>query len=291
MCPLSQIMNRISIIGLGWIGKPLAFHLQEKGVQVKGSTTSAEKQAKLSSLGLNAIRFSLNPHPEGVGFNALFQSEILVVNIPPRTRTGAGFFHLEQIKYIKSLMDNSPVQKVIFVSSTGVYPEVNSPEKYREEFLLSQENTGNQTIFKAEQMLSQDRKYDLTIIRFGGLLGDDRIPGKYFSGKENVAGHTRVNYIHRQDAVRLLFWIIKKDLWNEIFNGVAPIHPLRKDIYEKNATELGFAPPASYQNEREGNDRLIDSSKILETGFQFEFLNPLEFSYLPLGQLGNKKLY
>lgn len=275
-------MNRISIIGLGWIGKPLALHLQEKGFQVKGSTTSAEKQAKLSSLGLNAFRFSLNPHPEGVGFNALFQSEILVVNIPPRTRTGDGFFHLEQIKYIKSLIDNSPIQKVIFVSSTGVYPEVNSPEKYGEEFLLSQENTGNRTIFKAEQMLSQDRKYDLTIVRFGGLLGDDRIPGKYFSGKENVAGHTRVNYIHRQDAVRLLIWIIEKDLWNEIFNGVAPMHPLRKDIYEKNAAELGFAPPASYQNEREGNDRLIDCSKILETGFQFEFLNPLEFSYLPL---------
>ncbi|GMQ28803.1 epimerase [Algoriphagus confluentis] len=277
-------MKSISIIGLGWIGEPLGALLNEKGFQVLGSTTSAEKQERLSKKGIQAIRFSLNPHPEGVGFNALFQSEILVVNIPPRTRSGEGQFHLEQLKYLRALIDQSPIQKVIFVSSTGVYPEGNSPEKYGEDFPLSLENTGNDTLFRAEQMLSQDRKYDLAIVRFGGLLGDDRIPGKYFSGEENVAGHTRVNFIHRRDAVALLAWVIEKELWNEAFNGVAPIHPLRRDIYEKNAVELGFTPPASYQNEPEGKDRLIDSSKILETGFEFEFPDPLEFSYLPLRQ-------
>ena len=272
-------MKKVSIIGLGWIGEPLAFQLQEKGFQVLGSTTSAEKQEKLRKKGINTLRFSFNPHPEGVGFNALFQSEILVVNIPSRTRSGNGEFHLEQIKYLRGLLDNSNVKQVIFVSSTGVYPEVTSTEKYSEDFPLSVENTGNDTIFRAEQLLERDRNYDLTIVRFGGLLGDDRIPGKYFSGKENVAGHTRVNFIHRRDAVRLLAWVIERELWGQTFNGVAPIHPLRKEIYEKNATELGIAPPASYQNEPEGKNRLIDSKKILESGFEFEFPDPLAFSY------------
>jgi len=272
-------MKTISIIGLGWIGEPLAFYLQEKGMHVIGSTTSSEKQEKLLKEGLQAIRFSLNPHPEGVGFNALFQSEILVVNIPPRTRSVNGAFHLEQLKYLRSLIDNSPIQKVIFVSSTGVYPEVTSPEKYGEDFPISLVNTGNDTIFQAEQLMEKRRKYDLTIIRFGGLMGDARVPGKYFSGRENVAGHTRVNFIHRQDAVRMLAWVMEKELWNETFNGVAPIHPLRKEIYEKNAHDLGIAPPASYQNEPEGKDRLIDSGKIIKTGFEFEFPDPLGFDY------------
>jgi nucleoside-diphosphate-sugar epimerase len=272
-------MKTVSIIGLGWIGEPLAFHLQEKGFQVLGSTTSVEKQQKLTQKGLQAIRFSLNPHPEGVGFNALFQSEILVVNIPPRSRSGNGAFHLEQLKYLKSLVDSSPIQKVIFVSSTGVYPELPSAKKYSEDFSLSLESTGNDTIFRAEQLMDKDRNYDLTIVRFGGLMGDDRIPGKYFSGKENVAGHTRVNFIHRKDAVRMLAWVMEKELWNESFNGVAPIHPLRREIYEKNAHDLGIAPPASYQHEPEGKDRLIDSNKILKTGFEFEFPDPLEFRY------------
>jgi nucleoside-diphosphate-sugar epimerase len=274
-------MKTVSIIGLGWIGEPLAFHLGEKGFQVLGSTTSVEKQEKLTQKGLQAIRFSLNPHPEGIGFNVLFQSEVLVVNIPPKSRSGNGAFHLEQLKYLRGLIDNSPIQKVIFVSSTGVYPEVTVEKKYGEDFLLSLENTGNETIYRAEQLMEKDRKYDMTIVRFGGLLGNDRVPGKYFSGKENVAGHTRVNFIHRQDAVRMLAWVMEKELWNETFNGVAPIHPLRRDVYEKNAHDLGIAPPASYQNEPEGKNRLIDSSKILKTGCEFEFPDPLEFSYLP----------
>ena len=276
---VAKKMKTISIIGLGWIGEPLAFYLQEKGMNVIGSTTSVEKQEKLTQKGIQAVRFSLNPHPEGVGFNALFHAEILVVNIPPRSRSGNGAFHLEQIKYLRSLIDNSAIRKMIFVSSTGVYPEVTSAGKYGEDFQISVENAGNNTIFRAEQLMEKGRKYDLTILRFGGLLGDDRVPGKYFSGKEHVAGHTRVNFIHRKDAVRMLAWVMEKELWNETFNGVAPIHPLRREIYEKNALDLGIAPPASYQNEPEGNDRLIDSGKIIRTEFEFEFPDPLGFDY------------
>jgi nucleoside-diphosphate-sugar epimerase len=272
-------MKTISIIGLGWIGEPLAIHLQEKGFHVLGSTTSFKKLENFSKKGLKAIRFSLNPHPEGIGFNALFQSDVLVVNIPPRTRSGNGEFHLEQLKYLRSLIDNSSVKKVIFVSSTGIYPDSPSEEEYAEDFLLTHENTGNDILLRAEQLMEKEQSYDLTIVRFGGLMGKDRIPGKYFSGKENVAGHTRVNFIHQNDAVGILTWVIEKELWNLTFNGVAPIRPLRREIYEKNAEEFGIDPPTSYQNVPEGLDRLIDSSKILETGFEFEFPDPLMFDY------------
>jgi nucleoside-diphosphate-sugar epimerase len=273
-------MKKISIIGLGWIGEPLGILLQAKGFQVLGSTTSEDKTKVLTSKGLKVIRFSLNPHPEGIGFHALFQSEILVVNIPPRTRSGNGEFHLEQLKYLRDLIDSSPIKKVIFVSSTGIYPELIAEQKYEEEFRLTLENAGNDILLRAENLMEKDRNFDLIVVRFGGLMGKDRIPGKYFSGKENVAGHTRVNFIHRNDAVRMLAWVMEKGLWNETFNGVAPIHPLRRELYEKNAADLGIVPPASYQNEPEGKDRLIDSAKILNTGFDFEFPDPLGFSYL-----------
>ncbi|GAA0879869.1 SDR family oxidoreductase [Algoriphagus jejuensis] len=272
-------MKTVSIIGLGWIGTPTA-HLLKDRFKVKGSTTTSEKQARLLSEGINAIRFSLNPHPEGVGFNELFQSEIVIVNIPPRSRSGESAFHLEQIKYLKSLLDNSPVKKVIFVSSTGVYPNENSDHNYAEDFPITLENVGHETIFRAEQIMEKDKNYDLTIVRFGGLLGDDRIPLRYFTGKENVAGHTRVNFIHRSDAAKMLTWIVEKELWNETFNGVAPSHPLRRDLYARISQDLNIAPPASYQNEPEGNDRLISSEKIRATGFEFGFPEPLDFTYL-----------
>ena len=271
-------MRTISIIGLGWIGTPTANLLKDR-FEVIGSTTTSEKQEKLLSEGIDAIRFSLNPHPEGDGFNALFQSEIVIVNIPPRSRTGDGAFHLEQIKYLKSLLNNSPVKKVIFVSSTGVYPNENIEGKYTEDFPVTLANTGHDTIVRAEQMMESDRNYDLTVVRFGGLLGDDRIPLRYFTGKDNVAGHTRVNFIHRSDAAKMLAWIVEKELWNETYNGVAPHHPLRRELYARISKETGIAPPASYQNEPKGNDRLISSNKIRETGFEFGFSDPLGFTY------------
>lgn len=272
-------MRKVSIIGLGWLGEPLGIHLQEKCFNVFGSTTSEEKSKRLSSKGLKVVRFSLNPHPEGLGFHALFQSEILVVNIPPRVRSGNGEFHLEQLKYLRNLIDSSPIRKVIFVSSTGIYPESPAEQNYNEEFPLTLENAGNAILLRAENLMEKGRNFDLTIVRFGGLMGKDRIPGKYFSGKDNVAGHTRVNFIHQNDGVGILAWIIEKGLWNQTFNGVVPNHPLRREIYEKNAAELGIAPPASYQNEPEGMDRLIDSRKIMETGYEFEFPDPIGFQY------------
>lgn len=272
-------MKTISIIGLGWIGTPTARLLKDR-FEVKGSTTTSEKQEKLLIEGINAVRFSLNPHPEGSGFNVLFQSEIVIVNIPPRSRTGGGVFHLEQIKYLKALLNNSAVKKVIFVSSTGVYPSENLEGEYTENFPVSLANTGHDMIFRAEGMLESDRNYDLTIVRFGGLLGDDRIPLRYFTGKENVAGHTRVNFIHRSDAARMLAWIVEKELWNQTYNGVAPQHPLRRELYEKISKDTGIAPPASYQNEIEGDPRLISSEKIMATGFKFAFPDPLDFTYI-----------
>jgi nucleoside-diphosphate-sugar epimerase len=271
-------MKTVSIIGLGWIGAPVARLLQDS-FRVVGSTTTLEKREKLLAEGIDAVRFSLAPHPEGIGFNALFQSEIVIVTIPPRAESGNGIYYLEKLKYLKSQLNNSTVKRVIFISSTGIYP--NDAGEYTEETPLSLTHTGHDTMFRAEQRLSQDRNYDLTILRFGGLLGDDRIPLKYFSGKDNVVGHTRVNFIHRRDAARMLAWIIEKELWNETFNGVAPQHPVRRQIYEKISRDLGIPLPASYQAASEGNDRLISSDKILATGFEFEFPDPLEFSYLP----------
>jgi nucleoside-diphosphate-sugar epimerase len=272
-------MTSITIIGLGWLGEPLALHLLEKGYHVKGSTTSPEKLAGLQSKGIETALLKFNPDPEGMGFMPLFETDVLFINIPPRSRTVPEGFYEEQIKFVKELAVRSKVKKIIFVSSTSVYPDCN--QKVEESFSLTLENTGSPGILRAEQILQSEKYYDLTIIRFGGLLGVDRIPGRYFSGKTNVTGDSPVNYIHQVDAVRLSSWIIENSIWNETFNGVAPLHPMRRDVYEKNAQELGFAPPLSYASVGESMWKEISADKILTTGFQFQIPDPLDFWYRP----------
>jgi nucleoside-diphosphate-sugar epimerase len=270
-------MTSIAIIGLGWLGGPLALHLLERGFLVKGSSTTAGKLPGLQSKGIDTALLKFNPHPEGSGFSALFDTDVLFVNIPPRSRTQPEGFYAEQIKFVKELAIQFKVKKIIFVSSTSVYPNWN--QTVDESFPLTLENTGSPGILRAEQILQSGNSYDLTIIRFGGLLGVDRIPGRYFSGKDSVVGDSPVNYIHQDDAVRLSAWIIENNLWNETFNGVAPLHPLRKDVYEKNSMELGFAPPVSYATEGESMWKEISVDKILKTGFKFKIPDPMDFWY------------
>lgn len=280
-------MEKISIIGLGWIGLPLAKLLLENRHEVIGSTTSASKADMLRNRGIPALHFSLDPHPTGSGFHQLFHGEILVLNIPPRSRQDGGEKFLEQLKFITGLLEKSPIRKVLYVSSTGVYPDYFRPEEYSEEDPIQSETAGNPALWKAERYLLQNLTQDLTILRFGGLMGDDRIPGKYFSGKENVVGHTPVNYIHRTDAIRMIHFILEHELWGKTFNGVAPLHPQRREVYQKNSRDLGIDPPTSYAPENPTDHRLISSQKIIEAGFTFSFPDPLDFPYLPVGIQGD----
>lgn len=268
---------KISIIGLGWLGLPLADHLIKQGHQVSGSTTSSEKSDFLSKKGYTNAVLKFNPHPEGSAFQKLFETDLLLINIPPQTRTAAFTFHPEQIKFLKEIILQKKISKVIYVSATSVYPDEN--QTARESDLLAKENTGNIALLEAENLLWREKTFDLTVVRFGGLLGVDRIPGRYFSGKENVEGDAPVNYIHRDDAVNMLAWIIEKNLWNKTFNGVTPLHPMRRDIYEKNASQLGFDPPKSYDDSGTNSWKKISSEKIIETGFEFKIPNPLDFWY------------
>lgn len=266
----------VSIVGLGWLGEPLARFLQKKGIGVKGSTTSREKAERLTLEGIVSFPLQFNPLPSGQAQDVFSNSEVLVINIPPNTKATEKKHHITQIKAIRALAEKHSIPKLIFVSATSVYPSTNQIAVESDELTL--ENTDSPILLEAENLLWKDKSYDLTVVRLGGLLGDDRIPGKYFSNKQNVPGHPPVNYIYRNDAVRLLDWIIEKQLWNQTFNGVAPVHPSRKEVYEQNARLCDFPPPLSYEQPTTSPWKKVSSDKIMKTGFVFDF-HPLNFPY------------
>src|SRR5690606_14641286 len=127
---------------------------------------------------------------------------------------------------------------------------------------------------EAENIIRGDKLHDVTILRLGGLFGGQRIPGKYFSNKKGIAGHPPVNYIHRVDAVRLVHWVIQQRLWNQTYNGVAPLHPSRREVYERNAFLLGFDKPSAYEDPPLSPWKKVSSNKILQSGFQFIYPDP-----------------
>jgi nucleoside-diphosphate-sugar epimerase len=274
------MQTRISIIGLGWLGLPLAHHLQSQGFRVKGSVTSEEKSRRLSDAGVDNRVLRLGPEPSGTDFEYLFDTDVLVINIAPSISRGPGYdpeLYPRQLAALQELVVQHGVKKVIYTSATFVYPDEN--KVVREADVLTAENTGSTQMFGAEAVLQGADEYALTILRLGGLIGYDRVPGRHFAGKEQVAGHPPVNYIHRDDAVRLIAWVIGQGRWGEIYNAVAPFHPTRKEVYERTAQLLGFALPQSWEEPAVMPWKEVSADKLVQAGFNFLYPDPLQFPY------------
>jgi len=261
----------ISILGCGWLGMPLAKYFIKKNILIKGSTTKIEKIQTLIDEGISPYLLSLDPKPIGESWDDFLNNEILIINIPPKIASKGNSFHLNQINFLIEKIKLSTVKKIIYISSTSVYPDSNSLVVERGEVI--DENA----MVKAEFQL-KSLSLSITILRCGGLMGYDRIPGKYFANKEIFNADTPVNFIHRDDVISAINFIITSNVWNETFNIVSPIHPFRRDIYNKNAIDLNINLPIFKNSKEQQTFKIVNSDKIQNLGFQFKFPDPLFFT-------------
>ena len=262
-------MNKISIIGCGWLGLSLAKALVDQQYQVAGSTTTSSKLDVLEKNGIRGSLLKLNPMPEGKYFQQLFENETLVINIPPGSRKHPPEYYREQIKYLKYLINNSEkVKRVIFISSTSYYP--NNDQVVDESTKHDLSNGSNQAIVWAEQEISQI-KPALIILRPGGLMGDDRIPGKYFAGKETEGRDNPTNYIHREDVIKTIKELLRQKEWPQVKNLVNPEHHTRQKVMMAMAKKHDFESPIWKQPFRTST-KIVDSIHP-----QVDLIDPLNY--------------
>ncbi len=267
----------ISILGCGWLGFSVAKYFVAKGAIVKGSTTTKEK---IESLRENKIiPFQIKVDEKHISGNKenFFDCDVLIISIPPK-RNIPGFSYEKVVERLaKEIKDTS---KVIFISSTSVYKANNDEVDESSEI---EDGERGKTIFLAEENLKESVGKSLTILRCGGLMGYDRIPGKYFAGKKDLTtASVPVNYIHRDDVVSIISQVVLKDtFWGEVFNLVAPMHPSRKEVYEKNALDFNFSASEFQDNNSDETPyKIVSSKKLIQSlGYDFIFPNPLEFDY------------
>ena len=277
-------MNKISILGCGWLGLPLAKSLLSKGYEVKGSTTSQSKLDVLKSAGISPFQIQLEEHQIiGTIEDFLKETDVLVIDIPPGLRreisTSNEMTFVNKVKTLIPFIEKSGIQKVIFVSSTSVYGDsynFSTSLEVTEETKPNPDTESGKQLVIAETLLQSNSYFKTTIIRFGGLLGDDRHPIKFLAGRTNVENpDAPVNMIQREDCIG----IIEKSLdfaqddkweWNQTFNAVAPQHPTRKEYYHKKAQILNLPLPIFSEN-LESKGKIISSKKV-ETilGYSFQ---------------------
>ncbi len=222
---------KIGIIGCGWLGKPLATHL------------NLEHQVSC---------FSRENTPD-----AFWDNELFIIAISTKDN------YLSSIQNFLSHIN--PKASIILMSSTSVYKEFDT--EVNEQSLITQSSLQKE----AEDLVLQS-KTNVLILRLGGLMGEDRIAGKWKSISTFI--DSPVNYIHQEDILHIVSKLIDKEIRNGIYNLVAPLHPLRSEVHQKNSNYFGFK-----LGKFEGlSHRVVNGDKIIKTlDYEFIYPDPLDF--------------
>ena len=100
---------------------PLAKQLLQNGYSVKGSTTTESKLELLQKEGISPFLISLKANETQLEIDAFLEnSEILIINIPPKLRGNSGENFVAKIQLLIPFIEKTKVKKVLFVSSTSV---------------------------------------------------------------------------------------------------------------------------------------------------------------------------
>lgn len=263
----------ISILGCGWYGFPLGKKLISLGFPVKGSTTDHSKLEILKLAGI-APFFVQIPATETVPFPVEFlESDILILNIPPERREDIEDFYLAQMQTLLSQIKKSKLKEIIFISSTSVYPEC--AISTNEDSPVSPDKPSGKALLKAENLFQNEKHLKVLILRFAGLFGADRNPGRFLAEKRNLKdGYAPVNLVHLDDCIEITVRFLKKKCYGEIFNVCADQHPLRKDFYQKAALQLGLKPPEFLLTEENKLYKQISSTKLKKALDDYQFIVP-----------------
>jgi nucleoside-diphosphate-sugar epimerase len=261
------------------LGLPLAKALLENGFSVKGSTTSNEKLSVLQNSGIQPYLINLPPLSKGEGDETIETfikgSKTLIIDIPPKLRGISNEDFVGKIQILIPFIEKSAVENVLFISSTSVYGEDNSV--VTEETSAHPETESGRQLLQAEQLLKSNPNFKTTVLRFGGLIGEDRHPIRILAGKKNLNNpNDHINLIHQKDCIGIILKIIchtePVEVWDETFNAVAPFHPSRKEYYTQKAIDLNLELP-EFNYEMPTFGKTILSFKV-ETILGYTFIKP-----------------
>jgi len=261
-------MSQISILGCGWLGFPLASTLLQKGFTVKGSTTSADKLPVLENAGIQPFLISLKAEgTQGDVIEFLENSSILIIDIPPKLRGLEKEDFVAKIEMFLPFIEQSTVESVLFISSTSVYKDDDG--HITEAKTPNPDTESGIQLLASEKLLQNNQSFQATILRFGGLIGEDRHPVKFLAGRKDVENpEAPINMIHRDDCIGIILKIIETNSWGTTFNAVAPFHPSREQYYTSKAIELGLEPPL-FNHEKTSIGKIVDAAKVAGLGYSF----------------------
>jgi nucleoside-diphosphate-sugar epimerase len=262
-------MERINIVGAGWLGMPLGAELVRMGYEVTGTTTSKEKLELIKAAGMKAKVFDSNKADESE-YQKVTKCDLLIVTAPPH---GGEAVYGDFLRKLTQAALGNGVRKVIYTSATSVYPEKNSIVVEEDAEMIVSSHSGIR-LLAMENIFRETFESAAIIIRFGGLFGPDRNPARWLSGRQNVAGsESPVNMIHLDDCIGIIKTVVQKEDWGQTYNAVAPNHPTRREFYARACLASGNEPP-QWSNEAKPWKKVSSEKLTNDLGYSFTYPDP-----------------
>ncbi|WP_070967642.1 NAD(P)H-binding protein [Vibrio sonorensis] len=271
-------MKVITIIGAGWLGKPLADYLSSLGHKVYASRTSDVGAKEVSSSSVNGFICDLNDKSDALSQTLTSQNcEILIGCFPPGFRKMGGEAYPSHWKYLCEQAKKAGVKRVVMVSSTTVYPNLaETMTESRATLLLSQQqkqfSDNGKAMLKAEQYVI-DSQLGYAIVRCSGLFDTERNPARFVTHMKQVSSSAPANMIHRLDAVGAVsFMALHSE--NHIVNATTPNTTSKAEFYQtalERASIDGQLP-----NIVDQPDKHISAEKLVSLGYRFHFNHVLD---------------
>ena len=259
------MLKTISILGSGWLGFPLARHFVKAGYIVKASTTSKSRMSDLKSIGIDPFIVDIDLLTSDV--QTFLQANILIINIPSK--------NVISFRHLVDQIEASKIENVLYVSSTSVYENIDKT--------ITESDSGFYSpgpLLDIEDLFIDWGSNKTTIVRFGGLIGYQRQPGRFFrSGRSVQNPESPVNLIHQDDCIGIISQIVKQNSWGEIFNCCADTHPTKREFYTRAAESIGADLP-EFDEQNTGSGKLISNKKVKKLlNYKFRYPDLMKIEY------------
>lgn len=242
-------MKSVTVIGFGWLGKACATYLHSKKYPVKVTNRSAS---------LTDLDFPIYAWKLGDDFPAQAASEVVVIAIAEKENI------LSNYTKLYSDLEKLRVKQIVFISSTSIYHSIVGEATENSEIILSESNYN----VAMKEFTLKETHIKSVVLRLAGLVGPNRNPARFLSGKSNVPNPSnKINLVHQMDVIRFVEACILNNA-EGVYNICASEHPIRKDFYTEICKMQNLkAPEFAIDSEP---TRWIDNRKSKED-FNFKY--------------------
>lgn len=261
--------KKVSILGCGWLGYPLAVALLQEGYRLKGSTTSRPKLDVLERAGIQPFLLDMYQSDSSEALQTFLKSDTLIVAYPPKIRDNGSDAYQRSIEKLCQAIEKSGLQRVIFISSTSVYPNANS--EVTEDMIPEPESASGKAMLEAENLLQALKDKETVVLRMAGLIGYERNPGRFLAGKTGLEnGQERINLIHRDDCISIILKLLERNSGSDVLNCCSDTHPVKLDFYTQAAKKAKLESPFFSKGGRKAYK--IVSNRKLKALLNYEFI-------------------